>query len=677
VLLVAIPAIFVVLLLRNSGLYPVVMADEWEYSTLSRLLPFASAYLPNYAYMAIFSLTNSCGDGFLSCARIVNAVAFVAAAPFIYLIARRVCTQGVAALVTVLALAGPINTYTAYFMPEALYFLAFWVLAWFILGLDGTSSRRMWIIAGILLGVAALVKPHALFLLPAILAYVLYISNPNGRDGLRSAVWSGILLVLAALLVKFAVGYLLAGSAGVTLFGSTYSSVAGSALSDVNQASHLLTVSAQSVMGHLLAICLMYGLPIAISATVFVRSLRPRGQRGAEERTAAFALLVVADLVVAVALFTAAVNAAAPSELATRLHMRYYDFALPLFFMVVGAQLTATGTRRASRWSALAVVAIGAAIVYALVSRMQPYVPSLVDNPELAGFTANPLVFMALGLLSLGSLVLWTMTTRWGPRLFVYGFLPLAVVLPSVAISVELDHRQAAAAVDRAGMFTRSYLPHNELARVLVVGSDPAALFMALFYLDNPQPSLQVIPPGSNYDLSTLPQDKDWALIIGDHQWTGGSFFESSPPGFALVRRDNPAVNVDFTLSGWPGVVSRTQGLSTSEAWGTWSSGDVVTIEFASALPERFELHLNASAFGPNVGKEFVARVGTEEARFTLGASPEERVLQFHDPGLMRTIEIDVPAAVSPMELGLSSDPRRVGIGLVSLGIVPLPPNVP
>jgi phosphoglycerol transferase len=535
------PGLFVALLLRNSGLYPSVFADEYAYSTASRHLPFADSPFPDYAFLAIYSLTNGCGDGFLACARILNVGAFVLASPFIYLTARRACTRGVATLITVLATVGPINTYTAYFMPEALYFLSFWVFAWFILGLDGSSGRRMWIVTGVLLGSAALVKPHALFLVPAILLYLLYIGRPQGAMGLRSALWNGVVVVVAALLVRLVGGYLLAGSAGLTLFGSVYTSLANSALSDSDQSRQLLAVVAKSFVGHLLAICLMFGLPVALTAVNFVRGLRSPDRFDAEGRMSAFAALILGDLVVVVVLFTASVSATGPVDYATRLHMRYYDFALPLLFMAAGAQVGEARTNEGRRWHALVAMPIGWAVAYAVITRFGPYTPILVDSPELRGFTAYPAAFVALGCLSLAALVLWASGSRWGPRLFVFGFLPLALVASSVAASRELRGRLVSDNVDRAGIFVEQYLPHDELSHVLVVGSEPADLFRALFYLDDPHASLLVIPGGSSYDLSTMPEGKYWALLIGDHAWTGGAFSESPTQGFALVRRDNRA----------------------------------------------------------------------------------------------------------------------------------------
>ncbi len=99
---------------------------------------------------------------------------------------------------------------------------------------------------------------------------------------------------------------------------------------------------------------------------------------------------------------------------------------------------------------------------------------------------------------------------------------------------------------------------------------------------------------------------------------------------------------------------------------------DVVTLEFSRPLPEKFTVHLVASAFGPNVGKEFVAHVGDSTVRFTLAASSEDRVLEFSNPKRSKIIKIDVPSPCSPKELGLSGDDRSLGIAFTELRIEPL-----
>lgn len=127
-----------------------------------------------------------------------------------------------------------------------------------------------------------------------------------------------------------------------------------------------------------------------------------------------------------------------------------------------------------------------------------------------------------------------------------------------------------------------------------------------------------------------------------------------------------------YKKSGWTAGISNVQGLSSFETRGTWSSSDVVTFEFNAPLPEKFNVHLTAHAFGPNVGKEFVAHVGDSTIKFTLGAADEEKVLEFDNPKRSKILRINVPSPISPKELGLNGDERNLGIAFVELNIVPL-----
>lgn len=134
-----------------------------------------------------------------------------------------------------------------------------------------------------------------------------------------------------------------------------------------------------------------------------------------------------------------------------------------------------------------------------------------------------------------------------------------------------------------------------------------------------------------------------------------------------------PATDVKFfRKSAWPSAISSVHGLSSSESWGSWSAGDVVTLEFSLPLPPRFKVHLMAHAFGPNAGKEFVAHVGDSSIKFTLGTSPERKVLELINPQGSKIIKIDVPVPISPKALGTSGDERNLGIGFHELLIEPI-----
>jgi hypothetical protein len=185
-------------------------------------------------------------------------------------------------------------------------------------------------------------------------------------------------------------------------------------------------------------------------------------------------------------------------------------------------------------------------------------------------------------------------------------------------------------------------------------------------------------PPDWNFAYPNKPDYDERVLLYSKkHGITGLCKLDLNSKQWVLVN-DFTIASATITInffkkSVWQGGgISSAQGLYSSEPWGTWSASDVVTLEFSEPLPERFAVHLVAHAFGPNVGKEFVAHVGDSAVRFTLAASPEERVLEFSNPKRSKIIKINVPSPCSPKELGLSTDERSLGIGFTELRIEPL-----
>jgi phosphoglycerol transferase len=662
-------ALFFALLIRNSGIYPVV-ADETIYSTFSRLLPLADSAIPGYIYLLIYRLTNVCGDGFYGCARILNATFFVAAMPFIYLTARQVCTKSVASIVALLAVLGPINTYTAYFMPEALYFFSFWLLTWFILRQHDSSHLGLWCFAGILLGFAALVKPHALLIMPGLVAYILFVSKKKEGAWVLQALRNAGVFIAFTFVFKFLLSYLIAGKAGMTIFGTYYSSVSDGALSK-SQSIQLFTSSIESVKGHLLAVCLMFGLPVAFAIFASFNAIVSKLEIRKDQKISLFALVVLTNLILVTGLFTASVANLGGAESITRLHMRYYDFALPLLLVIAASQLSPELTVGIRKWRAVVAFPIGASILYALYTRLSFYTPNSVDGPEIRGFISNLTVFYLLGAISFSCLALWVYAARTGAKVFVFLFMPLSVAFLTFNINQELRRALVPDAYDKAAIFAKQFLSQEDRSKLVIVGSQPGSLYLSLFLLDNPKTVREPIPTGAPYDLSKLPPSKEWVLVIGDHALLGNTFCEISANGFTLARATNTDI-IDFRKSAWPCVISRADGLSSAEPWGTWSSSDVVTLEFSRPLPEHFNLHLVAHAFSALAGKEFVAQVGDSAVKFSLNSANEEKMLEINNPKRSKIIRLDVPSPASPKGLALSGDERRLGIGFVELRIEPL-----
>jgi hypothetical protein len=143
-------------------------------------------------------------------------------------------------------------------------------------------------------------------------------------------------------------------------------------------------------------------------------------------------------------------------------------------------------------------------------------------------------------------------------------------------------------------------------------------------------------------------------------------------PLLAGRRSDSFVVPVSFQQARFPAYVERITGMSTPEAWGTWSDGARVELHFARELPRSFDLELRvATAFGDNKSLPVRVRAGEREQSFVADREPLDARLEFRDAGAARSIAIEIPRPESPAERGSGADVRKLGIGLVSLRIVP------
>lgn len=663
--------LFIAILIRNIGLYPTIFGDEYFFSKFSRLVPLADSPDAGYIYLAIYRLTRICGDGFLEGARILNSVFFVAAAPFIYMTAKRVCTNKIASIITLLALVGPINVYTVYYMAESLYFFSFWILTWFLLQLDDSSNSKAWCYFGVLWGIASLIKPHALLLCPALLIYIICVTQKNGDKWVFRAFINFGLAFFFMFFTKFLLGYLIAGRAGITLFGSRYGFITANASSaSLQRVVDLLTLSMENFQGHVLGLCLMFGLPIAVAFATLKKTFLSKTEISSAQKLCFYTLAVLLNLLITSAIFAAPAATSGPYESILRLAMRYYNFSFPLLFMIAGAQLSAEPICSKLKCRAIVACPIGLAIVFVAATRFAPYKPSLVDCPELRGITVGTSTFYLLCGISLVALIAWVFRTKIGAKVYIYLLMPLMVIFSAFYVNQELRPLLVPDTFVKAGIFTKQYLSKEDLAKVVVVDSEPAGALKSLFYIDHPQSIYIQIPQEERYDLTKDLQGYKWVLVVGDHKLLENNYHKLAMEGFTLVRMPD-TITINFNQSSWPEMVSSVSGLSAAEEWGAWSVNKHIIFEFAKPLPAKFTVHLTAYAFGPNAGKEIVAHVGDSEVRFTLDVLPKKRIVEFENPQRSNTIKIEVPIPTSPKMLGKSDDERTLGIAFTKLNIVP------
>jgi len=624
-------------------------------------------------------LTRHAGSAFLEAARVLNALFFVGAAPFIYQTTRKVASKWVAVLVATLSLLDPINTYTAYFMPEGMYFFVFWWMSWYLLCRRQARPLYYGMMSGLLLAILVLVKVNAVFLLPGMMAFLVYANyRDHSPSWVKHSAVNAASFVATFAIVRFALGYLFAGKAGLQILGTRYGSLANASAAPARFS--LLTSEVSGVLrGHVLGLALLFALPLASTVVILFRKHTGTEDDNALSNIAAYTLAVLLPLIVVVAYFTASVLGESPYESLGRLHMRYYNFLFPLFLMVVAGQLTARDFRR-NRYVVLASVsALILLIGLAFRVLLRLYSPSLIDSPELHGVTVTSASFYLVGGLGILSLLVWAWNQRRGAQLALFLVMPIVILLSAVHGNSELRRHLAASAEDSTGRFAHDELDPLERPRLAVVGSEPAALFHVLFYVDDPKATAIVIPKGAPFDPATLPPDHDWVLLLGDHALPPdiedkivgeGYLLFKLPTGLAGARPGITSKTVYFSHPFRFGLVEKINGTSVSELFGRWSDGRKVQIDMSSPLPRRFNLRLTARAFGPNAGLPFTMRIGEESRTFRLSTSVGEVTLPFMTDGNARTITIEVPQPASPRQLGQGNDDRRLGIALSRMSIV-------
>ena len=128
------------------------------------------------------------------------------------------------------------------------------------------------------------------------------------------------------------------------------------------------------------------------------------------------------------------------------------------------------------------------------------------------------------------------------------------------------------------------------------------------------------------------------------------------------------AAGMDLRKDGLPDFVEDIQGLAAAEPWGRWSDSNLrrdIVIKLREPLPNSFTLALRGQAYGPNAGKPVSIRIGRETRTITLPPEMAERRVRFDLEGRVeQEIRIRPPVPAAPIDLLVSDDVRRLGIGL-------------
>lgn len=165
-------------------------------------------------------------------------------------------------------------------------------------------------------------------------------------------------------------------------------------------------------------------------------------------------------------------------------------------------------------------------------------------------------------------------------------------------------------------------------------------------------------------DISSSSKSKyGWRYI------TGKMYCDEFAPVYrgAKYTQETPDY-IDFKKNGLPDFVVGLSGISHEEVWGRWSDSNDIKLSLDLKLNRNIVFYAELLPFGPNAGKSIVLTINNvshvmqpvEGKQNTYYAK-----FDFIEEKQNTNIAINVPSPISPSELGINSDTRKIGLGLI------------
>jgi phosphoglycerol transferase len=589
------------LTVRLAGVTVSVLIDEYVYVLDAHYKAFSESGYPNHLFQLIYSSTKVCGPEFYECARSINAGFVVASGIVVYFLAKYLASGkkifGVAGwLVTIL---GTFGTYTAYFMPEAIFNF---LMVLFIFGLIrfGNSDRILtWLALGSLLGIAALAKPHALFVVPAIVIFIFLSVWSTKQTILKSSALRIGTFLVALVSSKLGFGYLIAGPNGFSLFGSYgYAIESGEAVAQTLSTNTWLNVP-QTAFGQTLMIVMILGVALPVALVGLLRVLKRDEEIFAANKFRALFGIALLNMMAVSAFFEAWQN------LNTWMHTRYYSYLIPLAILVLVEAYVKRDVERTNLTKQIIVGIFVVLSIYALFTQATPFNANWIDAPDFAMHIKNLEIssMLIISAIVLSIFWLWRSKTSMAIAITVSVFASGYAGLHNT--NFLSDTFGKGDAYQQVGRLLANYLPQEGMDKTVLFGNDGVLMQRTLFYSLSGG-TTAIGGTHAEFDRAAINPEAKWFLVFGE----------------ALPQLGQPHLTGTgyqlYSLTGEPGTLPRntelqnfSNGCLDSENSG-WACGLETSLSLETPFPANAKVD-----FVFDVGESFA---GTD-LEFSLGES--------------------------------------------------------
>lgn len=553
-----------ILTARLVGVNVSVLVDEYSYVLDTHYRALSETAYPNHLFQLVYSVTKNCGPEFYSCARSLNAIFVIGSGVIVYFFAKYMSKKywlaAVAFLVTVF---GSMGTYTAYFMPEAIF--NFFMVAFFyaLTRYSLSNNLLVWAGMGALLGLASLAKPHAFFIVPALIVYIILLTRATKASFFLTSAKRLAASGLALLGTKFGVGFAIAGERGVSVFGSYGGAIStGEAVATTLGVNTWMNVPV-TAWGQILMITMILGFSFAVGILGLLESLnKDRGVFLANRFRSLFTLSLL-NMMAVVAVFEAWQN------LTNWMHTRYNSYLIPLAIIVLIEAYINSDRASGKLAKRITVGGFVALSLVALFTAAIPYGANWIDAPDFKTHIDNLVISSIAIVIAIGLAIWWLWNTKL-PLISGVVFMVASSVFSGAHISNFLVASFGQdTSFDHLARVLRDYIPQDELDKAVVVGESHTNSERVLFASLSGGAKLGRVGE-DGFNATDVGPDDRWVVNAGENVVQGFGPPHITGPGFAiystneanqLIPRNNEALSIS--------------GLCSDQTWGCGSEVQV------------------------------------------------------------------------------------------------------
>jgi phosphoglycerol transferase len=597
--LVSAVASFWFLTSRIEGVLVSVLNDEYTYLVDTMPDGESKTGLPNYLFRFVYAYTLNCGDDFYSCARSLNAVFVIGSAVFIYLLARHLSGKiWVAAISGASAILGSLGTYTAYFMPEAIFNFFMLAFFWALTRFGSSNHLLIWAGIGAVAGIASLAKPHAFFVMPAVAIFVFLWTRATSNRYLLRAFARIVTAGASMLIVKFANGFLLVGEAGVTVFGAY-----GGAISTPEAVSTTLGVNTwmnvpASAWGQILMTTMIIGLSLTISLPSIWNVFRKDQSTFTDNKFRVLFGLSLLNMMAVSAVFEAWQN------IPYWMHTRYHSYLIPLGIVAIAEAYRRWDVKSDRKVKIGAVALLVVLSIIALATAGVPYGANWIDAPDFkahidtTGWSSASLIAAA------GLAIWWIWNPKWSMRVALVFTLISSILVGMFVTNFLKESFGNETTYDQLGKALKISLTSEQLDKAVLVGDNWVNLDRALFTAIN-SGATKIQAADGRFSLEGLDPRFEWLVRVGEVEIEGLSEPVFSGANYSLHPLSTSASQPP--LSNQPR--SATNSCKAPEDKG-WVCGNTTTLELAEPLPINARVDLIVKLDERLAGTELEITVG-------------------------------------------------------------------